>query len=172
MVRPSEQFDRDYDLAVEQREEQNAAAAAILEGEISVLENPVLAEMQGVTRELIVAGAYEPSGSTTKASGAFVAAVKPSTKRYDARDKRNNGLQGHEGYLVLSGSRAQVKSLLADCAETRDVPTIIGAETPKEFGLTHQLTKHEVAAFARLGAKALDSNKHAIPLHGAPGLKA
>ena len=177
MTKPDDILGRDYDRALEQAQSQDASSAQeILEQELFMREQPVLAERQGVTKQLISAGLHEPAGSTVSPSGDFdgAAAAKPSTKRFDPRDKRDAGLQGHEGYVIISGSFTKVKELLKGFAEERDLPTIIGAERDREIGLTVALSKNEIAHLARWNATYLGSNKRPVPLNGtaAPGLEA
>lgn len=152
---------RDYDRALAQA----TLADETVQDELSALANPRLAEMQGVTKKLITAGTHEPTGSTVTASGAFDGAIKPSTKRYDARDKRDAGLQGFEAYIVVSGSYGKVKDALKGFAEAHGKDTLIGGEQGREIGLTEKLTNNEVAHLVRYGATCLTGNKQPITLN-------
>lgn len=173
MTKPSDDIlGRDYDAALAQV----TLADETVQQELSARANPVLAERQGVTKQLISAGLHEPTGSTVNTSDAFdgAATAKPSTKRFDPRDKYNADEQKFEGYVIVSGSYGQVKATLRDCAETRNVETIIGADNGKEIGLTATLTKHEIAHLARYGATCLTGNKQPITLNvpAAPAARA
>jgi hypothetical protein len=156
----------DYDAALAQVADQKTQAAVLLDSEVSVHENPRLADMQGASKVLIAAG-HEPSGSTATASSDFdgAATAKPSTKRFDPRDKRVADEQKFEGYVIVSGSFGKVKEALKSFAEAHGKDTLIAREQGSEIGLTEKLTNNEVAHLARYGATCLTGNKQPITLN-------